>query len=912
MKKILLTLAAIIAICAATMTGAFAEESLIYSEDFSDEVQRWWGSSDGLTTYTSPSGDTYTNGNYVKHITGGIRLNTCYSKNVQPTVTKASYSNGALGYSVSYLPSSILLDSYKLTTDVTVQKAIAGNVTEGVWAFSQTVLSNYKMQYAICYDGIYVLGSDESWTKAEALTHDALLTDFSTGDDGKQYTSSPTDYSLTVSVKGETATLTAVRGGDTYTCSWRMPAVSGYNVITDIQMSSKSSATSSGYNTVDVKNIKLYNVSDNIMYDDATTTSFKNASYGSNVKNYTSTSSEFGKYTSLTLSDATDASGANNMITYTLPENTVLKSFNILASGQAVLNSGTARGEIKFYGVKKGVKTEINATKTTKYINGWPLKYELTDDVSAYEYDSLAIELLSANNYPAKLISAVIEYEKVPEFYTVKASKEEVLINDECTTQKWFVVNSNTAEHTTYSSDGTKLDSLNITAEMKLTKNDGNNNSKYLLTGVIRDNYNDYNKYTISKVVEGVPADDQYGVKKTIVNGKYEMTYAVAYDGIYVKDSAGEWVRAIEITNDPDFYTKDYYTDANGVFHDLVGETVTYEISVEVRGKNATMTAKYQTVEGGDYTAKTYSFTMPKTESFNNVTIASKVSDSSKGRNRVWVQTTKLTNLWDNLALVDDAQKKYDFVTYGSNIEVNTIAADSSYNYSQVNQIDVIDPAKNTDATNRVTYTAPDGYLRDFLVTRRLNSTNQGSLYLMLIDSDGLSTYLAKDTDYTVKVVYLHSGHAYYYRPTDSLKDKLAGGKYEKLVCRLNIDSADGGTHTERSSAILRTVISYDVPEDYTLGYTEFDTTDGNAVLYGEITKNVSSAPNFKLIIASYDADGRLVDAKISDEYKPTKGVATLITSETIKSGVTHKVFLWATDKNGNLTQTPILEEITE
>lgn len=83
-------------------------------------------------------------------------------------------------------------------------------------------------------------------------------------------------------------------------------------------------------------------------------------------------------------------------------------------------------------------------------------------------------------------------------------------------------------------------------------------------------------------------------------------------------------------------------------------------------------------------------------------------------------------------------------------------------------------------------------------------------------------------------------------------------------------------------------------------------------MLYGEITKNVSSAPNFKLIIASYDADGRLVDAKISDEYKPTKGVATLITSETIKSGVTHKVFLWATDKNGNLTQTPILEEITE
>jgi len=902
MKKMLMTIAALIIVCLATATGVFAEEALIYSEDFSDDVQRWWGSGDGLNSVSNSDGDSvYTDGVYVTHINGAIRLNTCNQANAVSSISKAYYSNGSIGQNTSFLPTAILMDDYKIVTEVNLCKAIAKDVTEGVYTFTQVVLSDYKMQYAICYNGIWVVNSDGNWVKGVDIVHDSLLTDFS---DEKKNTLAGINYDLTVEVSGANAKITAISGENQYTYSWTMPTASGYNVITDIQMSAKSNEVSGiGYNMVDVSDIEILNVSEGILYDDATDTAFENAQYGSNLTNYTVKGISYNKTGNIgySLTDATVKSGENNMITYEMPANSVLKNFHVLAHGQAIQNQGIARGEFKFYGVKDGVKTELSATRSIKYINNWPLKFELADDVLDYEYDALAIELLSTGEYPARALSVAIEYEELPEFYTVKPSKEEVLIDDDFKIQRWnYVTPSGAAtNHTGYSANGAKFDSLNINVELSL-KMKNNPISKYILTGYIKENYKDYNKYYFTKVVEDTPENDQYGVKKTIQNGKYEMTYAVAYDGIWVMDTTG-WVKAIEITNEEDFYKKETGSEKN--------ENLYYEIWVDVTGSSAKLTAKYQTVEGGDYTTSTYSFTMPETTSFNAVTITSKVSDKTKGRNRVYVQASKLTNICDHLTLVDDAQKKYDFVKYGSNIEINTVSTDGSLNYSQLKQIDLIDPEILKEPENLITYNVPaGGYLKDFCVTRRINNTKQGVLYFALVKADGGTYYLNVSQDLIEKVVYLNSGHVYYYMPTDVLKAKLENGEYVKLVCRLNVE----GNVTERSSALLRTSISYDVPVAYELGEVAFDIFDGNAALFGSISKNVASAPNFKLIIASYDDEGHLIETKATQEYKLSKGKDQLLTSQTVKAGASHKVFLWATDADGNLTQNPILPAIEE
>ena len=307
---------------------------------------------------------------------------------------------------------------------------------------------------------------------------------------------------------------------------------------------------------------------------------------------------------------------------------------------------------------------------------------------------------------------------------------------------------------------------------------------------------------------------------------------------------------------------------------------------------------------------------MPATASFNDVRIESYVKDAANGRTMIFTKQTKLINIHADLTIADDAQKKYEGVIYGSNVQLSAISG-----YSQNKVISLVNYPSGTPTTddlvaaeqnNYVIYAAPEGgHLTDFYFTRRMANTAQGAIYIDLISDSGETNHhirLEEKTHYKTNAVYLVPGHVYYYTATDELKQLLAGGEYNKLKIILSFNGG-GQVATANSPSLMRASVSYQVPDPYELKDAYFESFDGNVTLYADVTKNLSSVPNFRVFIASYDEKGTLVDTAMSDEITVTTG---LVSSPTIKDGATHKAFIWQTDSTGNATMVPIFPTVTD
>lgn len=887
MKKLLATIIAAGAI-AAMSAGVYAGENVVYEESFDSAAETLWGWS--------------TSNNSVKKYNGYAELNTS-GLGAEAALSKAN------GVNYTHTLAGTIADHYRTETSINLNKAVEKNMDDNVWAYKQeTYNTKYNMSYAVCYDGIWVYTGEQKWVKGIDITNENdVLSDFS---DGKYGSQASIPYNISVEANGAAAKITVTHAEKTYTYSWNMPGAYSYgpDYMNNIRMSSNSKGFA-GYNMVKIDDVKIVNIFDNnVMVDNATDMNFANATYGSNIQ-----AESFANYVysdqlvNLSLKDRSASSEGTeaNTIYYTIPEGAIVDNFY----ASTITPNGLS--EVIFYGVKDGNKTKLTTSSNVVYVNAWGRHYYMPENISAYEYDGIAVELTANGSAGATLIAMQIEYEVLPEFYPLKASKEEVLIDDDFKTQKWHHENANYVEFNGWSALFNSKNQSNATMRISKLWRDTMHSATQMLMGLIGDNYKDYTDYNIQKLIkENALSQDGggFGLKKTIVNGKYEMAYSVCYDGIYVKEANG-WKKVKDIQN-----PENLYQDISDF-----SASVDYKMSVNVVGSSATLTAKYQDTKGGELKTFTYTWTMPGTDSWNDVKIESYVAKADNGRTMIFVKQAKLTNIHDDITMVDDAQKKYEGVIYGPNIQLSPISGYSqnkvisliNYPTGKPTQEDILAAENN----NYVVYSAPEGgYLTDFYFTRRMNSTAQGEIYIDLISDDGVTNEhirLEKDKDYVIKQIYLVPGHVCYYKPTDALKATLAEGKYNKMKLVLSFNGGNGGYSqaTENSPSLMRVSTSYYVPDPYVLKDASFDAFDGNITLYANVRKNLSSAPNFRVLIASYDETGRLIEAKMSDEITLTTG---LVSSPTIKEGASHKAFIWQTDETGNTTMIPIFGAIPD
>ena len=886
MKKLLATIIAAGAI-AATVLGASASENVVYEETFNNETTTLWGWS--------------TENNSVKKYTGYAEFNTS-GLGSEAALSKAN------GVSNAHILSNTIADHYRTNTSINMRKAVEKNMADNVWVYKQeTYNTKYNMSYAVCYDSIWVYDSNKNWVKGIDITNSSdVLSNFT--DNFIAQASIP--YEISVEVEGASAKITVEHSGKSYIYSWIMPGTSssGPDKMNNIRMSSNSKGFG-GYNMVRIDNVKITNIFDNeVIFDDVTAADFSGRTYGSNVQAEDFTNYIWAdKQLNLSLKDrsvSTEGTEANT-IYYTIPEGAIVDNFYAFT----ITPQGVQ--EVVFYGVKNGNKTKLTTSSNVVYVTQWGRHYYMPSDISANEYDGIAVELGGAGGTAGStLVSMQIEYEIPPEFYPLNASKEEVIIDDDFKVQRWHHEAANLVEFPGWCASFNSKNASDATMKISKIWRMGTDQQIYsatqMLMGVIGDNYRDYTEYNIQKLIkENDVANGGFGLKKTIVNGKYEMAYAVCYDGIYVKDSTG-WKKVKDIVNPANLYE-----DINDF-----SASVDYFMTVEVKGKEATLAAKYQDEKSGALKTFNYTWEMPATASFNDVRIESYVKDAANGRTMIFTKQTKLINIHADLTIADDAQKKYEGVIYGPNVQLSAISG-----YSQNKVISLVNYPSGTPTTddlvaaeqnNYVIYAAPEGgHLTDFYFTRRMANTAQGAIYIDLISDSGETNHhirLAEKTHYKTNAVYLVPGHVYYYTATDELKQLLAGGEYNKLKIILSFNGG-GQVATANSPSLMRASVSYQVPDPYELKDAYFESFDGNVTLYADVTKNLSSAPNFRVFIASYDEKGTLVDAAMSDEITVTTG---LVSSPTIKDGATHKAFIWQTDSTGNTTMVPIFPTVTD
>lgn len=428
-----------------------------------------------------------------------------------------------------------------------------------------------------------------------------------------------------------------------------------------------------------------------------------------------------------------------------------------------------------------------------------------------------------------------------------------------------------------------------------ITKRNGTYN-KYILNATIKNDYIYKGTYQIINFSDyGTPATTgNLTCYTTVTNRKYMLKYSLESDGVWAYTSDNVWSKIIDcalpVEKDIETVCKVNSNKAD-IYISYLGEA---DESIVLKG----------------------SYVMPASTDTEDVKIGMVIAQKNGNeilREKIFIKSVQVTNTTDYDVLVHDYSTPSDakWVSY-DNIE-KTAFADicegvenlDSFAYGTTGQYDLIDSTKK----GSITYTLPtDGRIKDFTLSRKLEHSNQGNIMFYLTDSLGNEKSLVNGTDFVEVPGYYKVAHYYMYEPTDSLKAEMASGRYSKLRVEL-LCTGGGGAANATSPAIVRSYIAYDIPDEaYSIKDSVYQVNeeDGNAVIFAHIVKELSTAPEFRLIAVSYDDNGGLVDVGIG-EYVKHDEIDKLYTSPRIKPGALYKLFLWEQDENGNLTQIPVI-----